>query len=107
MTQPAQVISRSPLIGYATVGVQPPSQYYLSPDDHLFIRVWNSAAGVTVTLRYRYLQPRLGVLAGTVDLTPSTNRAANFLRVPLAESTLASRRTSIPVMAAPEGTAKP
>jgi hypothetical protein len=90
MAQPAQVISRSPLIGYATVGVQPPSQYYLSPDDHLFLRVWNSAAGVTVTLRYRYLQPRLGVLAGTIPLTPSTDRTANFLRVPLAEGFLLS-----------------
>jgi hypothetical protein len=90
MVQAAQIISRSPLIGFATVGVQPPAQHYLSPDDHLFLRVWNSAAGVTVSLRYRYLAPRAGVLAGTITLTPSTDRAANFQRVPLAEGFLLS-----------------
>lgn len=90
MPAPAQVISRSNLIGFATVGVQPPAQHYLSPDDHLFLRVWNSAAGVSVSLRYRYLQPRFGVLAGTITLTPSTDRTANFQRVPLAEGFLLS-----------------
>lgn len=90
MPAPAQVISRSNLIGFATVGVQPPAQHYLSPDDHLFLRVWNSAAGVTVALRYRYLEPRKGVLAGTILLTPSTDRVANFQRIPLAEGFLLS-----------------
>ena len=95
MNGPAQIISAAPLVAFTTAGVQPPAQSYLTRDDHLFLRVWNSAAGVTVSLRYRFLDPKLGVLAGTVPLIPSTDRLANFLRIPLGEGFLLSVTLSV------------
>ncbi len=63
--------------------VATPFQFYLDGSENLRVRVWNSLAGVTVTVRVRFVNDLSKLNWQEYKLTPTSDRAATSLDFPL------------------------
>jgi hypothetical protein len=89
-TQPIpDVVQITPrAIQFATESVAPPAPLYLSRDDRVTVRAWNSAAGVNLEIRGRLLMPDGEVSPFSFPFTPTTARALSSASFDLAEGFL-------------------
>jgi len=64
-----------PKISFLVAGVPPPSPWYVSPNERLYIRSRNSAAGVRLLIRGHVLRAEDGVNPFEYQHTPGTDRS--------------------------------
>lgn len=70
--------------------LDPPSSLYVTQDDRLLVRAWNSVASVAVVVRARILMPDGQVVPTAVTVRPSTDRVVSQGAVDLTEGFLLS-----------------
>jgi hypothetical protein len=78
-------------ITFQRQAVQPPSDLYMTRMDALYITSYNSAAGITVHVRYTFLRVDGVVIVGSLDThVPNTDRSAGTTVQALGEGYLLS-----------------
>lgn len=75
-------------VRFDTDGITPPSMLYLTRDDSIFVRIWNSATGADVEVRGRLMLPSGRVVPFVQHFVPTTARALNTFTFSLAEGYL-------------------
>jgi hypothetical protein len=65
-----------------------PSAFYMRQEDNLRLTAFNSAAGVELAVRGRFLTPEGDIVAGSDRLVPTTARAASTVFIPTTEGWL-------------------
>jgi len=72
--KPAEIISRRPAVDFQRTNVPPTAPLWVTPDDRVRLRVWNSVAGLTTGYTLRVLTPQNEIVVATQLLTPTTDR---------------------------------
>jgi hypothetical protein len=75
-------------LGFDLRAIVPPSGHIVSSNDTLFIRVWNSTPGLTLTVRGHQLVEDGEVHEFQFPIVPTTNRAPSLQTQPLANGIL-------------------
>jgi len=75
-------------VTFATKEIHPATPIYVTGEDYLNFRVWNSAPNVVVSLGIRFLNTEGELLSWYEEMTPTTDRATNSLFIPLTEGWL-------------------
>jgi hypothetical protein len=88
MSTPADITSRAPLVEFTDRFVQPPSTFYVSPDDLLTFRFSSHTAPATARILARILTPSGEIFYWRHDLTTETDRIRATLSEPLLEGYL-------------------
>ncbi len=77
--------TRSPDISFLTRGANPPTVYYVGPEDHIVIDFWSSAAAVLCFVRLRLLLPNGQVVLSSFELLTDGTTLRQRIVQPLAE----------------------
>lgn len=88
--------SQARVTTFATDSVTPPSRVYVTPDNSIVVRMWNSLAGVTVRFGMRLLLVDGTITTFQADITPTANRNAFDTRFPLYEGWLLDLSFGVP-----------
>jgi hypothetical protein len=86
--EPFQFGTLTPEVSFALRQVQPPSECYISPDDHLLVEAWNVLAGVALVVNARILKPDGTLIQNTWSYIPTSAGALNAWQQGLAEGFL-------------------
>jgi len=81
-------LTRRPEIIAALRDLAPAARLYVPPGSFLYVELWSSLAGQTVTVVWALLLPDGRLMPSVVPLTPSGDRALNTYNFPLAEGFL-------------------
>lgn len=83
-----ELLGRPDPVGFRRAGVPPPAPHYITRDDRLFVRVFNSLPNVVVHAKGRIMLPGGDVVPFDYSLTPTTVRASNLSRFDIPEGFL-------------------
>ena len=87
---PYVTATSGPQVTFKFLNVEPPTSVYISRDDLLLFRVWNSVPGVNVGLHVRVLRPDGVLMPNDFPTFPSSNRVLNSTVLNITEGYLLS-----------------
>ncbi len=72
-----------PSLTFATKNIQPPTEFWVTPDDYLLVGITNGLTGVVVQIQCRIWTPE-GILSVPAQaITPPADRVLRFTAIPL------------------------
>lgn len=98
-----EILTQPPRVTFATHQVQPPTPLYVGRDDRLFLRAFNSLAGLSVTTTGRLLDTDGLIKTILHSFTPTTDRVNSQAEQQLFEGYLLNLRMNVAGASAQRG----